>query len=155
MAERKRFMWWIYFTQFLLISYEVKVQAWNFMMPCSRCATVWPTRMMIRHLRSAGLQPSLAAVVFNHRLLPKFHWLSQLGVLQDGVGASWDVSQGVASSRAQTCHLLSYTYIISDLTKMLLCLTLLLLTLKPNQSDDTVIIPSLKLPLVMDFSNYI
>lgn len=41
MAERERFMRWIYSTQFLLLSYEVKVQAWAFMTPR---ATEWPTR---------------------------------------------------------------------------------------------------------------
>lgn len=33
MAERERFMRWIYSTQFLLLSYEVKVQAWAFTTP--------------------------------------------------------------------------------------------------------------------------
>lgn len=53
MAERERFMWWIYFSQFLLISFEVKVQTWDLMMPCSRCATLRPNRgfeMTMRHL---------------------------------------------------------------------------------------------------------
>lgn len=102
--------------------------------------------MMIRHLRSTCLQSYL--IIF-------YCWTCIDWVSSECCRASWDLSRGAASSQAQTRHLLSYTYIISDLTKMLLCPTLLLLMLKPNQPDDRVIIPSLKLLLVMDTSSYI
>lgn len=102
--------------------------------------------MMIRHLKSTCLQSYL--IIF-------YCWIYIDCVSSECCRAIWDVSWGAASLQAQTCHLLSYTYIISDLTKMLLCPTLLLLMLKLIQSDDGVVIPSLKLLLVMDSSSYI
>ena len=143
-AERQRFMCWISFTQFHLISYEVKVQNWDLMMLCSWCATRWQPDLWDDDKTS---ESSLSVVVFNHLLLLNLHWLIQLRVLRG--------SQLAASSQAQTCHLLSSIPVSYQISLKCYYVWLYYYWCRNPITDNRVIIPSLKLLLVMESSSYI